>query len=434
MKLLPNSLLGRNVLLLFALIAIGQLLGGLGFYAFVQPPFIERMAETLANNLIAMDAGLRKLPITQREAFITAFNAHSALMRNQLTDIAPTARPIERRLIREVSDLLAREGLHPLWRHEAGGTLYVRLLIDDQVYWLATAGLQPARDQPPGGLVVWLIGMALALLGALFIQRLINRPLTQLVEAAQAVGRDESAPKLPEDGPREIADVCRSFNHMRTRLAEQDEQRALMLAGVSHDLRTPLTKIRLTAEILGEQTGSDYATSIARHCKQIDGIIGQFIDFAGVGSREQAEATDLNRLIRELAHDLDAPFALKLTDALPPLSIRPRAVRRMLSNLIENALRYARPPYAITTTEESGRVVIRVQDHGAGIPDERFEELLQPFTRGDEARNDPGGAGLGLAIAARVARMEHGELRLCRAEGGGLEVRIELPPPIKRIK
>lgn len=426
MKFLPGSLLGRNILLLFALIVLGQVLGGMGFYFFVQTPFLERLAETLADNLLATRAGIRALPLDQREDFVKAFNTYSTGRGNQET-VAPLARPAERLLIRKTSERLAAAGLNTLWRRESGGVFYMQITLDGQSYWLATTGLQTTPNLPRAALVAWMIGIVLALLGALFIQRLINRPLTQLVGAAQAVGRDETVPALPENGPREIADVCRSFNRMQSRLAEQDKQRAIMLAGVSHDLRTPLTKIRLTAEILGDQTGSGYAADIARHCSQIEGIIGQFIDFAGIGCREHVVLTDLNQLIATHVQALDAPFALKLDPALPLVSLRPKAAQRMLDNLIENALRYARPPYSIITTNETNCAVIRVQDHGAGIPAERVEELLQPFTRGSEARNEPGGAGLGLAIAARVVRMEHGRLTLGSTEGGGLEVRIELP-------
>ncbi|MEW5839169.1 MAG: ATP-binding protein [Pseudomonadota bacterium] len=426
MRLLPASLLGRNILLLFVLIVIGQILGGLGFYLFVQAPFIERLATTLADNLIATSAGIRALPPNQREDFVVAFNAHSTEHRSRET-VAPLALPAQRMLIRKTSERLAKSGLSTVWKRESGGMFYMQISLDGQRYWLATTGLQTIPNLPRAVLVAWLIGIALALLGALFIQRLINRPLTQLVKAVHAVGRNEDIPRLPENGPKEIADVCRGFNHMQSRLADQDKQRAIMLAGVSHDLRTPLTKIRLSAEIIGEQTGSEYAASIARHCRQIEGIISQFIDFAGIGNREHPVPTNLNRLIAERVHELEAPFALKLDDALPSVRLRPQAVRRMLDNLIENALRYARPPYCIITTSQPGRALILVQDHGDGIPAARVEELLQPFTRGSEARNEPGGSGLGLAIAARVARLEQGVLRLGASENGGLEVRIELP-------
>lgn len=425
MKLIPNSLLGRNVLLLVALILIGQLLAGLVFRQFVQTPFVQRMAKTLAEDLIAVGEGLKRLAPGQRENFVNAFNARDAA-RPRERDDAPITLPAERMLIRETSSLLAKEGYHTVWRRERGGSFFIQLPIDGQTYWLATTGLQPTMHLPRAALASWLVGIILALLGAWLIQRRINRPLTQLAHASQSIGRGDATAPLPEDGPHEIAAVCHSFNQMQQRLAEQDQQRALMLAGVSHDLRTPLTKIRLTVEILSDQTGSDHATSIARYCNQIENIIGQFTDFAGIDNGENPVRTDINRLIDELVRELDAPFTLTLGE-LPMLTMRPRALRRLLTNLIENALHHAQPPYAITTCLEAGLVIIRVQDRGPGIPPERADDMLKPFTRGNEARNGPPGSGLGLAIAARIVQMEHGRLSLHPVEDGGLEVRIELP-------
>lgn len=425
MKLLPDSLLGRNVLLLVALILIGQLLAGLVFRAFVQRPFVERLAGTLANDLIAVQAGLSALPVPQREPFIRAFNASGNARRAERSAL-PVTLPAERMLIRKTSVLLAQQGIRALWRREAGNAFFVRLQIDGHSYWLSTAGLASGMRLPRAALVSWLAGILLALAGALLIQRRINRPLAQLVESAHAIGRGETTVPLPEQGPREIADVCRSFNRMQGELTEQDRQRALMLAGVSHDLRTPLTKIRLAAEILGDRTEKTYTDSIARSCQQIDGIINQFIDFAGIGNREPAVPTDVNRLIADLIRLVDAPFALEAGD-IPDIVVRPHTLQRVLANLIENARRYAEPDFVVATALQGTQVVITVMDRGQGIDPQRADELLKPFTRGSEARNGPSGAGLGLAIAARSVQMEGGCLALLPRAGGGLAVRIELP-------
>lgn len=426
MKLLPNSLLGRNVLLLVMLIIIGQLFAGLVFRQFVQKPFVERLAASLANDLISVEAGLITLPSDQRERFIAAFNARGNDRRADTSATSLTL-PAERLLIRETSAVLEKAGIQAVWRHEAGNAFFVRLQVDGQDYWLSTAGFQSGMQLPRAALASWLVGMLLALIGAFLIQRRINRPLAQLVDAAHAIGRGEPTAPLSEQGPREIVDVCRSFNRMHTQLTEQNRQRALMLAGVSHDLRTPLTKIRLAAEILGDQADNNtYTESIARSCNQIDDIIGQFIDFAGMGNNEPTATTDINRLITDIVQELGAPFTLEAGD-IPHLVIHPQAVRRMLINLLENALRYAQPDYRIVTTAASGQAIITVQDRGPGIDPQRVDDLLKPFTRGNDARNGPPGSGLGLAIAARVVQMEGGRMQLTQRPGGGLEIRIELP-------
>ena len=425
MSLLPRSLLGRNALLLVVLIIIGQLLAGFVFRQFVQKPFLERLAVTLANDLIAVRAGLAQLPEAQRADFVAAFNG-AARTQAPAPAAGPVVLPAERLLIGKASALLAAQGMEAVWRREAGGAFYVRVRIDDRSYWLSTAGLQTSARLPRAALVSWGIGMLLALLGAFLIQRRINRPLSQLVAGARAIGRGETATALAETGPREIAAVCRSFNDMQVQLREQERQRALMLAGVSHDLRTPLTKIRLAVEILGDGTQRTYTDSIVRSCDQIETIIGQFIDFAGAGSGETPVRTDVNQLIGELVATLEAPFRLQ-AGSLPCLLLRPQALRRALTNLMENALRYGRPDYAIVTEALDGQVRIRVRDHGPGIAPERSTEVLQPFTRGSAARDGPAGAGLGLAIAARMVQLDRGSLELLQPPDGGLEVCLTFP-------
>lgn len=425
MKWLPNSLLGRNALLLVTLIVVGQALAGLVFRQMVQDPFIDRLAVTLANDLIAVRAGMATLPPEQLARFIQAFNDTSQVHHLGQTN-ATIPLPVEQRLIRKTSALLAENGIQAIWRSEAGNAFYVRLQIDGQSYWLSTVGLASGMLLPRAALISWLVGMVLAVLGAFLIQRRINRPLTQLVQATHATSRGETIEPLSEQGPREIAEVCRAFNRMQAELADQNKQRALMLAGVSHDLRTPLTKIRLAAEILRDQSDTTLTDSIAGSCKQIDAILRQFVDFAGIGNSEPTVAIDLNRLIAELLQELDAPFALK-PGAIPKLRLRPQALRRALTNLIENALRYAQPDYDIVTATQGKFAVILVQDRGPGIATDRVGELLKPFTRGCDARNGPAGAGLGLAIAARIVQMEGGCLTLASRPNGGLEVRLELP-------
>ncbi|HQA26517.1 MAG TPA: ATP-binding protein [Candidatus Competibacteraceae bacterium] len=425
MTWLPNSLLGRNVLLLVTLIVVGQALAGLVFRQMVQAPFIDRLAVTLANDLIAVRAGMATLPPEQLAQFIQAFNATSqAHHLGQPEAMIPL--PVEQRLIRKTSALLAEQGIQAIWRSEAGNAFYVRLQIDGQSHWLSTVGLASGMLLPRAALISWLVGMGLAVLGAFLIQRRINRPLTQLVQATHATSRGEFIEPLAERGPHEIAEVCRAFNRMQAELADQNQQRTLMLAGVSHDLRTPLTKIRLAAEILRDQADAALIDSIARSCHQIEVIIDQFVDFAGIGNSEPTAVIDLDRLIAELIQELDAPFALQL-EPIPPLTLRPQALRRALTNLIENALRYAQPDYGIVTAAQGKFAVILVQDRGPGIPADRVGELLKPFTRGSAARNGPAGAGLGLAIAARIVHMEGGRMTLGERSGGGLEVRLELP-------
>lgn len=427
MSFWPRSLLGRNVMLLVALIMIGQLIAGIVFRQFVQRPFVDRLADRLATNLIAIESALAGLPRAARGPFIAAFNTASN-RHDTANDAGRMVLPAERLLMRRTSDMLRTKGIEVTWRREPGGVFFVRLNVSGETYWLYTPGFEATMQLPRAALVSWIAGLLLAVFGAALIQRRINRPLTQLVTASKAIGQGRSVSALPEEGPKEIADVCRSFNQMQRQLAEQEKQREFMLAGVTHDLRTPLTKIRLAAEMVAEQADPTYIESMVRSCNQIDAIIGQFTDFAGVGSREKAQSVDVSELIREVIDETHAVFELDL-GICPRFQLHRAAFKRLLVNLIENAERYAQPPFEISSHCNGDGLTLLVEDCGPGIDPSRRNEMMRPFSRGSEARGGPPGSGLGLAIAARIVHLERGTISLESREGGGLCVRITIPRP-----
>ncbi|MFP5505596.1 MAG: ATP-binding protein [Gammaproteobacteria bacterium] len=268
----------------------------------------------------------------------------------------------------------------------------------------------------------------LALLAALFVSTHLNRHLRRLSEAARRVGEGEAAPPLEErHGPREFLEVNRVFNRMATDLERSRKDRELLLAGVSHDLRTPLTRIRLSAEFLDD---AELRDGIVRDIEDMDAIIDQFIAYIRDGRDEVLAPGDLNALIQEVATAHDTlRIALGLGD-IPPIPFRRLAMKRLLDNLLTNAFRYA-PEGMIevrTRRARSGEVVLSVADRGPGIPPEQVADLLEPFTRGDKARTSKG-SGLGLAIVRRIALMHGGKLEVLNREGGGLKIRVYLPAP-----
>lgn len=427
MNLYPKSLFGRNALLLATLIVVGQLLGALVFNQFVLQPRNARYAETTADTVHAVERALLAIDPPARAAFVAAYNAAQAG-----TDAVPPAalRPLERLAIRAVSRRLAEHGIEALWREEAGGMLYVRLRLDGADHWLATDGPYRRQRLPGAALLAWLLGGVLAVAGAFLIQRRIDRPLRQLVAAARALGEGRQPAPLAEDGPSEIRSVARSFNRMTAALAAAERERTLMLAGVSHDLRTPLAKLRLAVELSGDTEAPGLAADMARHCRQIDAIIDQFLDFARSDDGEACQPTAPATLLQEAldAAGAGADFACRCAP-LPDLPLRPRAMQRLLVNLIENARRHGAPDFAIEAGRAADGIRISVLDRGPGIAPGEAAALMQPFARGG-ARNGPPGAGLGLAIADRIARRHGGRLDLLPRPGGGLEARLTLPAPL----
>jgi len=272
------------------------------------------------------------------------------------------------------------------------------------------------------------LALAAALLIAAFLfARYLSRPLRVLNDAVDRVGRGDTPPPLPEDGPSEIARLNRGFNRMAANLQRVEEDRALLLAGVSHDLRTPLARLRIGIEMgAADET---MRAGMIDDIEEMNRIIGQFLEFARTDRDGARESCDANVLVggcveRYARAGKDVRFS---PGSLPPAVLRPTAFSRLVANLVDNALAYGAPPVEVTTRAEDGRLVVDVADRGPGIPPAEVERLKQPFTRASAARTNAGGAGLGLAIVDRIARMHGGTFDLLPRDGGGTIARVALP-------
>jgi two-component system osmolarity sensor histidine kinase EnvZ len=301
----------------------------------------------------------------------------------------------------------------------------VSFFIDDDEYWV----MLPRERFEPAFPLQWLgWGVALlvlALAGAWLIASNIARPLAALTRAAARIGRGEPHRPLAEEGARELRTLAAAFNRMASDLENIERERAMVLAGISHDLRTPLSRMRLGLEMSGAEAGA--ADAMIADIDEMDAIIGQFLDFAR-GVTEEKSEQDAGALVEEIAeHYTRVGKAVTLSgERFVPFPFARMAVRRAVSNLIDNALRYAGGPVEVQLRKAGGGAIIEVRDRGPGIPEGEAERLKRPFTRLDDARGGPSGAGLGLAIVERVARAHGGGLELAPREGGGLVARLTL--------
>lgn len=436
----PRSLLGRNLLLMSVLIVLGQLVAAVLVRQMIFKPRVAQVADGVARNVAALRAGLQALPPAQRAAFVEAFNRQAVLSAPPVAPESAARRallsPMERQFVQAVSrrlgaDHAATQTPQPLWRRDSTGVLSLRVVHEGaESYWLNLPSVFPSREFTGAWLAATLASMLLALLGAWWLQRHINRPLAQVVTAARQLAKGQPPAPLPEDGPEEIATVGRSFNHMAHSLAAAEQERALMLAGVSHDLRTPLTKLRLGVEIAGPQVDAPLAASMALSIDEMDGIVGQFLQFARSGQAEAPTTASLNDLAQAVAEaQADHGRALQLElGTLPEAPVRPQALRRALDNLVENAWRHGAPPVVLRTGADATQVWLEVKDQGPGITAEEIDRVRQPFARGGgHARTGAPGAGLGLAIVERVVRSHCGRLELHSGPGAGLRARLVLP-------
>jgi two-component system osmolarity sensor histidine kinase EnvZ len=323
-------------------------------------------------------------------------------------------------------------------KREDEEALFVSFRIDetdDEEFWLALPSARIQRVFPASWIGWGIAAMLLSLIGAWLIVFRITRPLKALERAAHKVGAGETAQPLAEVGPTEVATVARAFNQMNADLARLDQDRALILAGISHDLRTPLTRLRMGIEMSVEESMRE---GMSADVEEMDKTIAQFLDFARTEGGEPSAPLDVAALIAELAAQYArrslpvtlAPEAGGAALPSPTFQARPQALRRAITNLIDNALRYA-PGAApeIGLIKHPRELHIEIRDRGPGIPLEDVERMKRPFTRLDAARSNVVGAGLGLAIVDRIARSHGGQLELLVRDGGGLVARLILPTP-----
>lgn len=312
--------------------------------------------------------------------------------------------------------------------------IWVSFTIDDEgedEYWVMLPGERAERDFPWHWLAWGGASLALALLVAWLIVSRVTQPLRALAHAAGEVGRGRHPAPLAERGSLELQQLAEAFNRMSDDLRHIDAERAEVLAGISHDLRTPLARLRLEAELSIADEGARDAVSA--DIEQMDAIIAQFLDYARGDADEAAEPADLNALLaqalashyRGQCREQTSPCVQ--SGELPPIRLRPKAVLRALGNLLENARKYGGGDIEVRTYAQNGESIVDVMDRGPGIPDTEVERLKRPFTRLENARTNVGGSGLGLAIVERIARLHGGRLELLAREGGGLIARLRLP-------
>jgi two-component system osmolarity sensor histidine kinase EnvZ len=315
---------------------------------------------------------------------------------------------------------------------------WISFNIEDDQYWLMLE-----RERIAGLTRVQWLGWAgvvgvLSLLGAAFISSLINRPLARLTAAARAIAKGERPTPLPEKGPKEIIVANRSFNQMVDDLAQVEKDRAVILAGISHDLRTPLARMQLELEMANLST--DAREGMQSDIAQMDAIIGQFLDYAKPTEASSFVPVEISHLLADCAqHARRLPGMRVSTHLEEDVHVlgNETDLRRVINNIVENARRYARTPgqdyteldFAchVRSTPQGRRAVVEIADHGPGVPDDQINQLLKPFTRLDTARGQANGAGLGLAIVERVVTRHNAELVVRNREGGGLLVQLALP-------
>ena len=430
-KLFPRTLLWRTFVLIAGLILLAVAAWFELFRFSEREPRARQTADLVASvvnltrvALVTAQPDLRRelLLDLQEQEGIRIYPAEADERITPLTLDRPGtqifAEEVRRQLGPDTRLAVERDGLPGFW---------VSFRIASDEYWVMLPRERVERQAALRWLGWGAFVLVAALAGAWLIVFRLRRPLRALVGAAADVGRGRVPAPLEESGPQEIQTVSRAFNQMTRDLARLEDDRALILAGVSHDLRTPLARLRLGLEMA--DADAPLKGGMAADIDEMDRIIGQFLDFARAAGGEPAAPTDLAALARDIAaRYCDAGHALtEEIVAVPEVTVRPMAIRRLVTNLVDNAIRHADGDIRLRVAPASRAAVIEVLDRGPGIPADEVERLKQPFTRLETARSGKGGSGLGLAIVDRIARMHGGSFDLLPREGGGLVARVTFP-------
>jgi len=464
MRVLPQSLFGRLMLVLASGLIVAQLLSAainlaerdsvlvraMGMQPAQRIADVVRLLDSLSPterarivgilNVPPMVVSLDRAPVSEESDSASA--AHAAIFATVLRAALGDERPIR----------VAMTGTPPMWMHgpvhAAGrfpmngplGPTGMHRFPPDDVSMLTQVRLQDGTwasfdtqlPQAEAGLP-WRVLLTLAILLAAVLLlsyiavRWVTRPLKVLATAADELGRDIKRPPLPERGPLEVSRAARAFNTMQARLVRFIDERTRLLTAMSHDLKTPITRMRLRAELLDDE---QLREKFEKDLIEMETMVGETLDFMrGLSSHEPEQPVDVMVLLETLQADNEAMGRSVTIDGrvAKPWNGAPQLLKRCISNLIDNAVNYGKHA-EISAEERPGQLIIRVRDHGRGIPDSDMDKVFEPFYRLETSRNrESGGTGLGLSIARNIAQAHGGDLRLRNHEEGGLEATLTLP-------
>jgi len=426
-RILPRGLYGRAALILIVPIVTIQLVFSTEFIQRFYEDVTDQMTQGVAIDLAFLMATIDTSP-TLAEAQARVAPVAEALAITLTLPAGPDAPETD---LRQRIDLSGDTIIATL--HErlpdlvavdlTGGNRAVTLRFDSRFGPVeAEVSRRRMSAANPHQLIVLMVftSILLTVIAYFFLRRQL-RPITKLAEAAEEFGKGRTVSYRPR-GALEVRAAGRAFLDMRARIERQIEQRTLMLSGVSHDLRTPLTRMRLALSLLPEDPEVE---ALQADVAQMEGMVDEFLAFVRGDAMEGSEPADAVALVRDLVERAGPKVRMAAVEGTPePVEMRPQAIVRAVENLVSNALRFgSRVELRLTFQERSLRIT--VEDDGPGIPAERRDEALRPFTRLEAARdpNRGAGVGLGLSIASDIALSHGGALRLSQSEAlGGLRV------------
>ena len=432
----PLSLAQQNALRLIVVFVGFEVIAALAVVWFLMVPLAQRAAEDFGELLALSAETWSELPPMTRSAFERHLvDVHGIELRQ-----APPADAREREgrdfYVRHVQGTLEAQFGAPIrvaaTEQDGEPWHWVAIPSGGRVLWVGFPHSRVGTQPMTTALVTLTAGMLLAIVAAAWLARRIVAPLERLDAAAAVLGRGERPEQLPETGPRELAALARRINALGREVHDLLEGRTTLLAGLSHDLRTPLARMRLALEMLGRRPDPALIERLDRDIEEMNRLVGDMLELARGLGREAPREVDVQALLEQLATQArEAGVDVTVNAAQCTVSAAPQALRRLLGNLLSNAQRYGGGrPVELVARRESDGVRIGVLDRGPGIPTDQVEAVFRPFHRVEASRSPgTGGSGLGLAIVRQLAQANGWSVGLENRAGGGLAAWVVMPDP-----
>ena len=438
MKLLPQTLLARFILLISASLLVAQIASLKIFDYFERDVRAQALAKEISTVVnftkasIEAAASNKRLKLLSELSGLGDVSIYPAYYFEPLEPIPED--PFLQLVVKKIAQQLPVGTLITVNHYDIPG-IWVSFEIDSDLFWLVMP--RTLIDRPfPWHWIGWgVVIFSLAVVGAYIATKRISMPLSRLSRAAEQIKRGGKVHPLPLDNVVEFSEVSEAFNEMSDNLSKISEERRFLLASVSHDIRTPLTRLRIASEMLPNQS-HEIKESMEQDIQEINEIINQFLDFARGFEDEPVAPVNLGKFLKEIQRTharMGQNFKLKkknIRSNIPKklfIDLRLSAFQRCLDNLINNAFFYSKGNVEMQATLFEESFSVSIIDDGPGIPEHQKAKLLKPFERVDEARGNIGGSGLGLTIADRIARAHSGKLELINLKKGGLEAKITIP-------
>jgi two-component system osmolarity sensor histidine kinase EnvZ len=424
---LPKSLFGRTLLIVVAPTVLIQIVMAYVFFDRHWDYVTRQMSKALAGDAAFLVMQLKRVSTQSEWRVISDFEEATGIQVG-FDDEHPFAARSDGDEFVEFQEQLKSRINEPFSVRKAadGDTIEIRIKLEDHILRLLTT-IKRLESRTTLAFMAWMLGVsALFLFIAVLFLRNQIRPMHRLAEAAENFGRGMDTPNFRPHGATEVRKAAKAFIIMRERLKRQIRTRTDMLSGISHDLRTPLTRMKLQLAMMEK---SDAIQELGGDVQQMEHMIAEYLDFVRGEGREEALSTDLTSLLKAIVSDYQRTgkqVTLK-TEGVVKTDLRVSSFRRMLHNLIDNAIRHGKQ-CDIAISGSTHNATITIDDDGPGIPEDKREEVFRPFARLDLSRNvKTGGVGLGLTIARDVALAHGGSISLASSPSGGLRVIITLP-------